>query len=375
MTERILLSPPVFDGNEQDFVRDAFSVSNISTYGNLLAKFEAKLSAFAEGNHAIATNSGTSALHLAMKLLGVSNGDEVICQSFTFCASANPICYQGALPVFVDSEPETWNMDPELLEEAIIERLKKGKKPKAIVVVDLYGMPAKFDQILSIAGKYQIPLIEDAAEALGSKYKGKYCSSFGAFGVFSFNGNKIITTGSGGCLVSSDSEAIKRAKYLALQAKDNVHFYRHQEIGYNYCMSNLSAAVGLGQLEKLEKKVRSRRKIFERYVQMFSDFEGIELLKEPVGVETNRWLSTITIDKSVTGFDHEDVRIALADQQIESRYLWNPLHLQPVFKHSPYFGGSVAESLFQKGLCLPSGEHLTELDQERIVGIIKSLRK
>jgi dTDP-4-amino-4,6-dideoxygalactose transaminase len=375
MTERILLSPPVFDGNEHDFVQDAFSVSNISTYGNLLAQFEAKLPAFTEGYQAIATNSGTSALHLAMKLIGVSNGDEVICQSFTFCASANPICYQGALPVFVDSELDTWNMDPVLLEEAIDDRLKKGNKPKAIVVVDLYGMPAKFDQILTVADKYQIPVIEDAAEALGSKYKGKFCSSFGAFGVFSFNGNKIITTGSGGCLVSSDSEAIKRAKYLALQAKDNVHFYRHQEIGYNYCMSNLSAAVGLGQLERLEEKVRSRRRIFERYVQMFSDFEGIDLLAEPEGVRSNRWLSTITIDRKVTGFDHEDVRQALAAQQIESRYLWNPLHLQPVFKQNPYYGGGVAEDLFQKGLCLPSGEQLTELDQERIVGIIKSLRK
>jgi dTDP-4-amino-4,6-dideoxygalactose transaminase len=375
MTERILLSPPVFDGNEHGFVQDAFSVSNISTYGNLLAQFEAKLPAFTEGYQAIATNSGTSALHLAMKLIGVSNGDEVICQSFTFCASANPICYLGATPVFVDSEPETWNMDPVLLEETIVDRLKKGKKPKAIVVVDLYGMPAKFEEILQVADKYQIPVIEDAAEALGSKYKGKYCSSFGAFGVFSFNGNKIITTGSGGCLVSSDFEAIKRAKYLSLQAKDNVHFYRHQEIGYNYCMSNLSAAVGLGQLERLEEKVRSRRRIFERYVQMFSDFEGIDLLAEPEGVRSNRWLSTITIDRKVTGFDHEDVRQALATQQIESRYLWNPLHLQPVFKQNPYYGGGVAEDLFQKGLCLPSGEQLTELDQERIVGIIKSLRK
>jgi dTDP-4-amino-4,6-dideoxygalactose transaminase len=375
MSKKILLSPPIFNGNEQSFIASAFSVPHISTYGDFLDRFEFGLMDFSNGCHVAVTNSGTSALHLAMRLIGIKSGDEVICQSFTFCASANPICYQGALPVFVDSESETWNMDPVLLEEAIIQRLKKGKKPKAIVVVDLYGMPAKFDQILSLADKYQIPVIEDAAEALGSKYKGKFCSSFGAFGVFSFNGNKIITTGSGGCLVSSDSEAIKKAKYLALQAKDNVHFYRHQEIGYNYCMSNLSAAVGLGQLEKLEEKVRSRRKIFERYVQMFSDFEGIDLLAEPEGVRSNRWLSTITIDKAVTGFDHEDVRQALAAQQIESRYLWNPLHLQPIFKGYPYFGGNVAESLFNRGLCLPSGEMLSELDQERIVGIIKSLRK
>lgn len=375
MSQKILLSPPVFDGNEEKYIRSAFTVPHISTYGDNLRLFEEKLGQWAGGFQIAATNSGTSALHLALKLVGVGSGDEVICQSFTFCASTNPICYQGATPVFVDSEAETWNMDPVFLEQAIQQRLKIGKKPKAIVGVDLYGMPAKLDEIVGIAKHYQIPLIEDAAEALGSKYKGKYCSTFGDFGVFSFNGNKIITTGSGGCLVSPDPEAIERAKYLSLQAKDNVHFYRHQEIGYNYCMNNLSAAVGLGQLEKLEEKVRRRRKIFETYVSLFSEFEGIELLPEPAGAESNRWLSTITIDKKATGFDHEDVRIALADQQIESRYLWNPLHLQPVFKHYPYFGGSVAEDLFQKGLCLPSGEQLTELEMERIVEIIKSLRK
>ena len=375
MTDKILLSPPVFDGNEQVFVGDAFSVSQISTYGYLLAQFEEKLPTFTSGRPVAATNSGTSALHLAMRLIGIKPGDEVICQSFTFCASANPICYQGAIPVFVDSEPDTWNMDPILLEESIVDRLKNGKKPKAIVVVDLYGMPAKFDEILRIADYYQIPLIEDAAEALGSMYKGRYCSSFGAFGVFSFNGNKIITPGSGGSLVSSDSEAIKKAKYLSLQAKDNVHYYRHQEIGFNYSMSNLSAAIGLAQLEKLNEKVQKRRAIFERYVQMLSDCEGIDLLPEPVGVKSNRWLSTISIDKKVTGFDHEDIRQALAAQQIESRYLWNPLHLQPIFKGYPYYGGNVAEGLFNRGLCLPSGEMLSELDQERIVGIIKALRK
>lgn len=375
MSQKILLSPPVFDGNEEKYIRSAFNVPHISTYGDNLRLFEEKLGHWAEGRQIAATNSGTSALHLAMKLVGVEKGDEVICQSFTFCASANPICYQGATPVFVDSEIDTWNMDPVFLEQAIQQRLKIGKKPKAIVVVDLYGMPAKLDEIVGIAEHYQIPLIEDAAEALGSKYHGKFCSSFGDFGVFSFNGNKIITTGSGGCLVSPDSKEIEKAKYLSLQAKDKVHFYRHQEIGFNYCMNNLSASAGLGQLEKLEEKVRSRRRIFERYVDLFSGFEGIELLSEPPGVESNRWLSTITIDKKVTGFDHEDVRIALGEQEIESRYLWNPLHLQPVFKDCPYFGGSVAEGLFHKGLCLPSGEKLTDMDMERIVGIIRSLRK
>lgn len=375
MTEKILLSPPMFGGREQRYVQEAFSVPHVSTYGDFLGQFEAKLASFAHGFPVAATNSGTSALHLAMRLIGIKPGDEVICQSFTFCASANPICYEGASPVFVDSEPDTWNMDPAFLEEAIVQRIKSGKKPKAIIAVDLYGMPAKFDEILRIADHYQIPVIEDAAEALGSMYKGRYCSSFGAYGVFSFNGNKIITTGSGGCLVSSNSEAIKKAKYLSLQAKDNVHFYRHQEVGYNYCMSNLSAAIGLAQLEKLNDKVEKRRRIFERYVQMFSDFEGINFLAEPEGVRSNRWLSTITIDKQVTGFDHEDVRQALAAQQIESRYLWNPLHLQPIFNGYPYFGGNVAEGLFNRGLCLPSGEMLSELDQERIVGIFKSLRK
>lgn len=375
MFKKILLSPPVFEGNEQRYVASAFSFPHISTYGEHLSRFEERLRDFSGGLLVTATNSGTSAIHLAMRLVGIKPGDEVICQSFTFCASANPICYQGAMPVFVDSEPDTWNMHPAFLEEAIVQRIKNGKKPKAIIAVDLYGMPAKFDEILRIADHYQIPVIEDAAEALGSMYKGRYCSSFGAYGVFSFNGNKIITTGSGGCLVSSDSDAIKKAKYLSLQAKDNVHFYRHQEVGYNYCMSNLSAAIGLAQLEKLNDKVEKRRRIFERYVQMFSDFEGISLLAEPEGVRSNRWLSTIIIDKQVTGFDHEDVRQALAAQQIESRYLWNPLHLQPIFNASPYFGEKVAEGLFNRGLCLPSGEMLSELDQERIVGIIKSLRK
>lgn len=375
MFKKILLSPPVFEGNEQRYVASAFSFPHISTYGEHLSRFEERLRDFSGGLLVTATNSGTSAIHLAMRLIGIKPGDEVICQSFTFCASANPICYQGAMPVFVDSEPDTWNMHPAFLEEAIVQRIKNGKKPKAIIAVDLYGMPAKFDEILRIADHYQIPVIEDAAEALGSMYKGRYCSSFGAYGVFSFNGNKIITTGSGGCLVSSDSDAIKKAKYLSLQAKDNVHFYRHQEVGYNYCMSNLSAAIGLAQLEKLNDKVEKRRRIFERYVQMFSDFEGINLLAEPEGVRSNRWLSTIIIDKQVTGFDHEDVRQALAAQQIESRYLWNPLHLQPIFNACPYFGEKVAEGLFNRGLCLPSGEMLSELDQERIVGIIKSLRK
>jgi dTDP-4-amino-4,6-dideoxygalactose transaminase len=279
------------------------------------------------------------------------------------------------MPVFVDSEPDTWNMNPMYLAEAIEQRVKSGKKPKAIVVVDLYGMPAKFDDILAIAEHHQIPVIEDAAEALGSIYRGRYCSSFGSFGVLSFNGNKIISTGSGGCLVAQSHQMTKTAKYLSLQAKDDIHFYRHREVGFNYCMNNLAAAIGLAQLERLQAKIQARRRIFEYYVELFSDFDGIDLLPEPDGVVSNRWLSTITIEKEITGFDHEAVRQALASQQIESRYLWNPLHLQPVFDNVPYFGGKVAETLFNRGLCLPSGESLTQTDQEMIVDVVRGLKK
>ena len=275
MTKKILLSPPVFAETESKNILSALSQEQISTYGNFISKFEEGLRGYSKGYQTAATNSGTSALHLAMRLLGVGSGDEVVCQSFTFCATANPVCYQGAMPVFVDSERETWNIDPNALEEAIEDRMLKGKKPKAIVVVDLYGMPASYDDILSISNRFEIPLVEDAAEALGSTYKGQSCSSFGAFGVFSFNGNKIITTGSGGCLVSPDANAIEQARYLSLQAKDQVHFYRHQEIGYNYYMNNLSAAVGLAQLERLPEKIGKRRAIFSRYVEMLGDCNGI----------------------------------------------------------------------------------------------------
>jgi dTDP-4-amino-4,6-dideoxygalactose transaminase len=310
---------------------------------------------------------------LALRLLGIGKGDEVLCQSFTFCATANPIIYLGAIPVFIDSEPQTWNMCPIILEEAIKERLKKGKKPKAIIVVDLFGMPAKFEELLKISQTYEIPLIEDAAEALGSSINGRACGTFGQYGIFSFNGNKIITTGSGGALISANLEGIEKSRYLAVQARETYKYYVHKEIGFNYRMNNISAGIGLAQFENLDKKIALRREIFSNYQLLLKGLEGISSLNEPEGFFSNRWLSTFLIDSTTANFSNEEVRIALLDEGIETRYLWNPLHLQPVFKNIEFYGGGCCEDLFKEGICLPSSENLSFDDQERIVGIIKKM--
>lgn len=338
--------------------------------------FESKLELYLkEEKKAAALNSGTSAIHMALILSGVEDGDIVLCQTATFSASVNPIIYQRAKPVFVDSETETWNMCPLALEEAIEFQLIKGKKPKAIIVVHLYGMPAKMDQIVAIAKKHNITLIEDAAEALGSSYKGQKCGTFGDFGILSFNGNKIITTSGGGALVCKTKEDKQKAIFLATQARDDAPHYQHSQIGYNYRMSNVLAGIGRGQMEILDKHVALRRKNNQFYQNLFKDVVGITVFKEPSeDYFSNHWLSCVLIDKSVTGFSREDLSLQLEKENIESRPLWKPMHLQPVFKDCLYFGMQVAENLFEKGLCLPSGSNLTNDDRKRIEVSIKKLK-
>jgi dTDP-4-amino-4,6-dideoxygalactose transaminase len=305
-----------------------------------------------------------------MVLLGIKEGDEVICQSFTFCASANPIVYLGAKPIFVDSEKDTWNICPELLEDAILSRIAQGKLPKAIVVVHLFGMPAKMNEILEIAMKYQIHILEDAAEAVGSTYEGKSCGTFGKVGVFSFNGNKILTTGGGGALISNDTQLISRARYLSTQAREDLPYYQHLEIGYNYKMNNLSAAIGLAQLEQLDGWVQKRRQINSRYKGLLAGIPGISFQNDSEESKSNFWLTTILVDHEITGFTNDNLRIKFLKSNIETRFLWKPLHLQPVFRKLPFYGGSVSEKLFNRGLCLPSSVDLTLPDQEKIVSLI-----
>lgn len=371
MPYSLRLSFPVFDGNEKLYTQQAIDSGLIATSGEFITKFENKLSRRSKFHKAIALNSGTSALHLALVLLGVGPGDEVICQSFTFCASANPIVYLGGTPIFVDSEEDTWNISPELLEDAILGRIALGKKPKVIVLVHLFGMPAKLNEILEIAEKYQIPILEDAAEAVGSTYMGASCGTFGKIGVLSFNGNKIITSGGGGALISNDLTIIERAKYLSAQAREDLPYYQHLEIGYNYRMNNLAAAVGLAQLERLDTFLAKRRLINERYRTLFEDFPGISFQMEMEGSKSNYWLTTILVDESLTGFSNDRLRLRLFKEGIESRFLWKPLHLQPSFGGAPFYGGRTSEKLFLKGLCLPSSSNMTYEDQRRVAWVVE----
>ena len=358
-------------GREQHYVQQAFDTNWIAPLGPHVDAFEAALQERTQTRAAAALASGTSALHLAMVLLGIGPGDYVLCQSKTFSASANPIRYQGATPVFIDSEPETWNMDPAALEMAILDLRNKGKQPKAIVVVHLYGMPAKMSEIGALADRYNIPVIEDAAEALGSTYQGRPCGSLGRLNVLSFNGNKIITTSGGGALLGNDPALIERARFLATQARDPAAHYEHSEVGYNYRLSNVLAGIGRGQLEVLDERVAQRRANFERYRAFFTRWNerGYAIAWAPEGPESfsNRWLSTILINpKTNHGLTREAVRLALADENIEARPLWKPMHLQPVFAAAPYYGGRTAETLFANGLCLPSGSNLRDEDFTRI---------
>ena len=372
MNKKIWLSSPHMGKKEFEYVKEAFDTNWIAPLGPHVDGFEQDLAAqLGEGVHVGALSAGTAALHLALIILDVKPGDEVICQSITFSASANPIAYQGAIPVFVDSEKDTWNMDPELLREAIRDRFSKGKKPKAIILVHLYGMPAKMDEILSVAREFQIPVIEDAAEALGASYKGQALGTFGDIGVLSFNGNKIITTSGGGAIVSKKEEWIKKARFLATQARDTAPHYQHSHIGYNYRMSNVCAAIGRGQMTVLADRVAQRRKNNVYYRDSLKDLDGIRFLTEP-GPEyySNFWLTTILAEGKVS---REDIRLHLEKDNIESRPLWKPMHLQPVFGNTPAYKNGVSEDLFNKGLCLPSGSNLTNEDLDRVTRKVKEL--
>lgn len=375
MNNKIWLSSPHMGGTEQKYVQEAFDTNWVAPLGPNVNGFEQDLANFLGQDAQVAClSSGTAALHLALILAGVSQGDEVLCQTFTFSASANPIVYQGASPVFIDSEAETWNMCPAALENAIKDRIAKGKHPKAIILVHLYGMPAKMDEILAIANKYNITLIEDAAEALGSTYKGQKCGTFGDFGILSFNGNKIITTSGGGALVCKTAEAKQKAIYLATQARDQAAHYQHSEIGYNYRMSNVVAGIGRGQMEVLEKHIGFRRNNNAFYKELFENIEGIEVFSEPSkDYFSNHWLSCIVVDEQMTGFSREALRLNLLEENIESRPLWKPMHLQPVFQSYPFNGTAVAESFFEQGLCLPSGSNLTDDDRSRIAVAIQKM--
>ena len=372
--ERIILSLAHMGGTEQKYVAEAFETNWIVPLGPLVNEFEHRLEKFLGTDHVVALSAGTAAVHLALVMLGVGKGDEVICQSFTFSASANPIRYCGAEPVFVDSESQTWNMDPELLETAIKERKRiTGKYPKAIIPVYLYGMPAKIDEIMAVAAKYGIPVVEDSAEALGSDYKGKKCGTFGEYGVLSFNGNKLITTSGGGALVCPSAEAAERVKFFATQARENRPYYYHEHIGYNYRLSNVSAGIGCGQMEVIEDHLARRREIHGLYVQALSGIDGIEVHGNPSpDFNSNFWLTTITLDPEVISTTPDELRLALDANNIESRLLWRPMHIQPVYSDSPYYGGTVAEDLFARGLCLPSGSSLSDADIARVVETILS---
>ncbi|WP_313803818.1 aminotransferase class I/II-fold pyridoxal phosphate-dependent enzyme [Flavobacterium sp.] len=371
--EKIWLSSPHMGGSEQKFVKEAFDTNWVAPLGPNVTGFEQDLEIYLQQNSYVAAlSSGTAALHLGLILLGVKAGDEVLCQSMTFSASANPITYLGAKPVFVDSEIETWNMCPVALEEAIKDRINKGVKPKAIIPVHLYGMPCKMDEILSVASKYEIPILEDSAESLGSLYNNQSCGTFGKLGILSFNGNKIITTSGGGALVCRQKEVKDKTVFLATQARDNAPHYQHSEIGYNYRLSNICAGIGRGQMEVLNKHVTLRRAMHQRYYDFFATISGVKVLHEPdQRFFSNHWLTVITIDEKVVGKSREDLRLALEEANIESRPLWKPMHLQPVFSDAPFYGNGVSEKLFEDGLCLPSGSNLSDEEIKRIFTVLK----
>jgi dTDP-4-amino-4,6-dideoxygalactose transaminase len=373
---KILLSTPHMGEKEKYYVNEAFETNWIAPLGPNVDGFENDLSQYlGDGSYVAALSSGTAAIHLGLILLEVKSGDEVICQSMTFSASANPIVYLGARPIFVDSELDTCNICPEYLEIAIKDRLKKGVKPKAIIVVHLYGMPAKMQEIMAISEKYNIPVLEDAAEALGSSIEGKKCGTFGHIGILSFNGNKIITTSGGGALISKDEEIVNKARFLATQARDPAPHYQHSHIGYNYRMSNVCAGIGRGQMQVLEERIRQRRSNFYFYAEALSDYTGFSFSYEPAGYYSNRWLTTILIDpvKSLNNINREDIRRSLAEEGVETRPLWKPMHLQPVFEGCLYYGEDNSRELFAKGLCLPSGSNLSLNDKELVIQQIAAL--
>ncbi len=362
-------------GDEIKFVQEAFDTNWVAPVGPHIPAFETELAAYIGVKHCSALSSGTAAIHLALIILGVQRDDEIICSSFTFAGTCNPIVYQGAKPIFIDSEKSTWNMDPELLEEAIQDRIKKtGKKPKAIIPVHLYGMPAQMDRIMAIARNYEIPVIEDAAEGLGSTLHGQKLGSFGDLSVLSFNGNKIITTSGGGALLSDHEAWIQKSRFLSTQARDPAPHYEHSEIGYNYRLSNICAGIGRGQLNVLDERVRQRRANYDYYRSEIGQIPGIDFIQEPMGYFSNRWLTTILVDPDQTnGVTIENLRLALEKENIESRPLWKPMHKQPVFQDCVAYASGVSEELFDMGLCLPSGSNLSAIELERVTRLIKGL--
>jgi pyridoxal phosphate-dependent aminotransferase EpsN len=371
--DRIYLSPPHLGRHELNYLHKAVEDNWVAPTGPNLTGFEADLCAFTGVAHAVALTSGTAAIHLGLRLLGVGPGDEVLCPSFTFVATANPILYCGATPVFVDSEADTWNMCPERLREAIEDRIRQGKRPKALLLVHLYGMPAKLDELLAFAQEYGIAVLEDAAEALGARYRGRPLGSFGHVSVFSFNGNKILTTSGGGALLTPDAGLAQKALFLATQAKDPAPHYQHSEIGYNYRLSNLLAGIGRGQMELLEDRVKRRREIFNWYRENLAGLPGLAVAPatEPTGSHSNRWLTTILLDPAATTATPETLRQHLETRHIESRPLWKPLHLQPLFAGAPMYGGAVCADLFARGLCLPSGTAMGDEDLRRVARAIR----
>tara|TARA_R110000850_G_scaffold117401_2_gene233816 strand:- start:2056 stop:3201 length:1146 start_codon:yes stop_codon:yes gene_type:complete len=376
--DKIWLSSPHMGGTERNFVTEAFDTNWVAPLGPNVTGFEKDLEAYqAENTHVAALSSGTAAIHLALIQAGVGPGDEVICQSFTFCGTTNPVQYLGATPIMIDSEEQTWNMCPVALKEAVEDRIAKGKKPKAILAVHLYGMPYKVEEIHAFAKAKQIPVIEDSAESLGSTYKGQKCGTFGDYGILSFNGNKIITTSGGGAMVCPTKVVKDKTIFLATQARDEAPHYQHSELGYNYRLSNISAGIGRGQMEVLDKHIDLRRAMNSFYQELFKDIAGVRVhVEQNAAIFSNHWLSAILVDPSKTGgITREDIRLALEKENIESRPLWKPMHLQPLCKDFPYYGGKICETLFENGLCLPSGSNLTDQDRGRIEKAIKQLFK
>ena len=373
MNNKIWLSSPHMGGGEMKYVQDAYDTNWVAPLGPNVNNFEKELADKLGIAGVAALSSGTAAIHLALIILGIKHSDEVICSSFTFSATANPIMYQSATQVFIDSEADTWNMDPELLETAIKDRIKKGNKPKAIVFVHLYGMPAKIYDILEISQRYDIPVIEDAAEALGSRFNKQSCGSFGLMGILSFNGNKIITTSGGGALVSNNLKYIEKARFLATQARDKAPHYQHSEVGYNYRMSNIVAGIGRGQLEVLESRIIKRRENNQFYRKLLSDYDFISFQNEPKNHFSNYWLTTIIVGTNKQGITSESIRLSMEQENIETRPLWKPMHLQPVFAGYPVYLNGVSERLFNHGLCLPSGSNLSEPEKERIVRCFEAI--
>lgn len=374
-SKRIYLSSPHMSGNELNYIAEAFSTNWIAPLGPHVDAFERELAGYVGAAGALALCSGTAAIHLALRLAGVSPGDVVFCSSLTFIASANPVLYQAARPVFIDSEPESWNMSPAALARAFWEAEKKGKLPRAVVIVNLYGQSADFTPLLDICDSYKVPVIEDAAESLGATYKGKASGTLGKFGIYSFNGNKILTTSGGGMLVSDDLEALEKARFWSTQARDPARHYQHSEIGFNYRLSNVLAAIGRGQLKVLDDRVRARRAVFSRYYEALSDIDGFEFMPEAPYGSSSRWLTALLVDQGRCGVSAADIIDALAEQNIEARPVWKPLHLQPLFKDCLYYthdiNRDISAELFDKGLCLPSGSNMDGSEVERVINCIK----